>query len=100
MSVNLSPVGGVAQQFFDNNGQPLSGGKIYTYASGTTTPQTVYTSSAAGTPHSNPIILDSAGRVPGGGGAGRPTGAAAGCHRGPGDGTDPPSCAEPAASDQ
>ena len=66
MSVTLSPVGGVAQQFFDNNGQPLSGGKIYTYASGTTTPQTCYTSATGTTPHSNPIILDSAGRVPGG----------------------------------
>lgn len=66
MSVTLSPVGGVAQQFFDNNGQPLSGGKIYTYASGTTTPQATYTSATGTTPHSNPIILDSAGRVPGG----------------------------------
>lgn len=66
MTVSLSPVGGVAQQFFDNNGQPLSGGKIYTYASGTTTPQATYTSATGVTPHSNPIILDSAGRVPGG----------------------------------
>lgn len=66
MSVNLSPVGGVAQQFFDNNGQPLSGGKIYTYASGTTTPQTTYTSAAGVTAHANPIILNSAGRVPSG----------------------------------
>lgn len=66
MSVTLSPIGGVAGQFFDNNGQPLSGGKIYTYAAGTTTPQACYTSAAGSTPHSNPIILDSAGRVPGG----------------------------------
>lgn len=66
MAVNLSPVGGVAQQFFDNNGNPLSGGKIYTYAAGTTTPQATYVSAAGATPHSNPIILDSAGRVPGG----------------------------------
>ena len=66
MSVTLSPIGGVAGQFFDNNGQPLSGGKIYTYAAGTTTPQACYTSAAGSTPHSNPIVLDSAGRVPGG----------------------------------
>lgn len=66
MAVNLSPLGGAAQQFFDNNGVILSGGKIYTYAAGTTTPQTTYTSSSGATPHSNPIILDSAGRVPGG----------------------------------
>jgi len=61
-----SPIGGFAAQFFDNNGQPLSGGKIYTYAAGTTTPQATYTSALGVTPHANPIVLDSAGRVPGG----------------------------------
>jgi len=66
MAVNLSPVGGVAGQFFDNNGNPLSGGKIFTYASGTTTNQATYTSASGGTAHANPIILDSAGRVPSG----------------------------------
>jgi hypothetical protein len=66
MAVNLSPVGGVAAQFFTNNGVPLAGGKIFTYAAGTTTNQTTYTSSSGGTAHTNPIILDSAGRVPGG----------------------------------
>lgn len=66
MSVNPSPIGGYAGQFFDNNGQPLSGGKIYTYAAGTTTPQATFTNSLGSTPHSNPIVLDSTGRVPGG----------------------------------
>jgi len=66
MSVNPSPIGGFAGQFFDNNGQPLSGGKVYTYAAGTTTPQATYTSALGITPHANPIVLDSAGRVPGG----------------------------------
>jgi hypothetical protein len=66
MAVFLSPVGGVAAQFFDNNGIPLSGGKLYTYAAGTTTPQTTYTTSLGNISHSNPIILNSAGRVPGG----------------------------------
>jgi hypothetical protein len=66
MAVFLSPVGGVAAQFFSNNGVPLAGGKLFTYAAGTTTPQVSYTSSAGNTAHSNPIILDSAGRVPGG----------------------------------
>ena len=64
MAVNLSPVGGVAAQFFDNDGNVLSGGKIYTYAAGTSTPQATYTTSSGSIPHSNPIILDSAGRVP------------------------------------
>jgi hypothetical protein len=66
MAVFLSPVGGVAAQFFDNNGTPLAGGKLYTYLAGTTTPQVTYTSSSGVTAHTNPIILDSAGRVPSG----------------------------------
>jgi len=66
MAVNLSPVGGVAGQFFDNNGNPLSGGKIFTYASGTTTNQVTYTNATGTIAHTNPIILDSAGRVPSG----------------------------------
>ena len=66
MAVNLSPIGGVAAQFFDNSGNILSGGKIYTYTAGTTTPQTTYTSSSGATAHANPIILDAAGRVPSG----------------------------------
>lgn len=62
----LSLFGGVGAQFFDNNGVILSGGKIYTYAAGTTTPAPTYTSSSGAATHANPIILDSAGRVPGG----------------------------------
>lgn len=64
--VYLSSFGGVAAQFFSNNGTPLAGGKIYTYLAGTTTPAATYTSSTGNTAHSNPIILDSGGRVPGG----------------------------------
>lgn len=66
MAVNLSPVGGAAAQFFSNNGVILSGGKIYTYAAGTTTNQATYTSASGAIAHTNPIILDSAGRVPSG----------------------------------
>jgi parallel beta-helix repeat protein len=66
MTVLLSPVGGVAAQFFDNNGNPLSGGKLFSYAAGTTTPAATYTSSLGTTAHTNPIILDAGGRVPGG----------------------------------
>ena len=65
MSVFLSPVGGAGAQFFDNNGSPLSGGKLYTYSAGTTTPQTTYTSSSGAIANSNPIVFDAAGRVPG-----------------------------------
>jgi hypothetical protein len=49
------------QQFFDANGQPLVGGKIYTYAAGTTTPITTYVDAAGITTNTNPIILDSRG---------------------------------------
>ena len=65
-SVSLSAFGGVGWQFFDNNGAPLAGGLIYTYEAGTTTPQATYTTSAATVAHTNPIVLNSAGRVPGG----------------------------------
>ena len=66
MAVNLSLFAGAGWQFFTNSGTPLSGGLIYTYAAGTTTNQATYTSSSGGTAHPNPIVLDSAGRVPGG----------------------------------
>ena len=66
MTVLLSPVGGVAAQFLDNNGNPLSGGKLFSYSAGTTTPAATFTSSLGVTPHTNPIVLDSGGRVPGG----------------------------------
>lgn len=46
---------------FDTNGNPLSGGKLYTYAAGTTTPLAT-TKDAAGTPNTNPIILDQYGQ--------------------------------------
>ena len=65
-TVSLSIFGGVGAQFFDNNGVILSGGKIYTYEAGTSTPLATYTSSTGNTAHTNPIVLDSAGRVPGG----------------------------------
>lgn len=65
-AVSLSIFGGVGAQFFDNSGYVLSGGKIYTYEAGTTTPLATYTSSTGNTAHTNPIVLDSAGRVPGG----------------------------------
>jgi hypothetical protein len=45
---------------------PLAGGLIYSYAAGTTTPKTTYTSSLGTIAHPNPIILNSAGRVPSG----------------------------------
>lgn len=50
-------------QFFDNNGDPLSGGKIYTYITATSTPKATYTDATGGSSHPNPVVLDSAGRA-------------------------------------
>jgi len=66
MSVFLSPIGGAGWQFFNNDGTVLAGGKLQTYIAGTSTPKTSYTTSTGNIAHTNPIILDSAGRVPGG----------------------------------
>lgn len=67
MAVYLAPIAGVAAQFFDNNGNPLSGGKLYTYQAGTTTTAVTYTTNAGVNLHTNPIVLDSGGRIPNGG---------------------------------
>ena len=67
MAVFLSPVGGVAAQFFTNTGAVLTGGKLYTYAAGTTTPLPSYTTNLGNVARTNPIVLDAAGRVPDGG---------------------------------
>ena len=64
MSVFISSVAGAAAQFFDNSGNVLTGGKLYTYLAGTTTFADTYTSSTGTVLNTNPIILDSAGRVP------------------------------------
>lgn len=64
MPVNLSPVGGAAAQFFTDAGDVLTGGKLYSYAAGTTTPAPTYTTNAGNVAHPNPIILNAAGRVP------------------------------------
>jgi len=58
---NLAPY--VFWQNFDNNGNPLAGGKVYTYEAGTSTPKATYTDSGGLTANANPVILDSAGRA-------------------------------------
>ena len=63
MTVVISLFAGIGAQFFDNSGVPLTGGLVYTYAAGTTSPLPTYTSSTGITPHTNPIVLDAAGRV-------------------------------------
>jgi hypothetical protein len=63
MTVVLSSFAGAGWQFFDSNGDPLAGGKIYVYSAGTTTPATTYTSNLGTVQNTNPIILDAAGRL-------------------------------------
>jgi len=48
--------------FSDNDGNPLSGGKIETYLAGTTTPQTTYTDASGTVANANPVVCDSSGR--------------------------------------
>jgi hypothetical protein len=50
-------------QFFDANGNPLVGGKLFTYAAGTTTPQATYTDYNGATANTNPVIFNSRGEA-------------------------------------
>lgn len=49
-------------QFFDSNGIPLAGGKLFSYAAGTTTPQPTFTDATGSVQNPNPLILDSEGK--------------------------------------
>jgi len=63
MSVNLSPIGnGVT--FLGTTGLPLSGGKIYTYQAGSSTPLATYTTVNGTIANANPIVLGTDGRTP------------------------------------
>jgi hypothetical protein len=53
------------QQFFDNNGLPLSNGTLGTFAAGTSTPQTVWTDSLGTIAYAQPIPLNASGRPAG-----------------------------------
>jgi hypothetical protein len=58
-SVKLSPLFNDAQ--LDNNGLPLSGGLVYWYLAGTSTPVTVYAESTGSTVNTNPVVLTTRG---------------------------------------
>lgn len=59
--VGLPPV--IKFREFDSNGDPLAGGKLYTYAAGTSTPLATYSDSTGSAANANPVILDSDGRA-------------------------------------
>lgn len=61
MSAHLAPV--FKQKFTDSNGYPLSGGKLYSYEAGTSTPLATYNSRAGNVANDNPVILDSNGEA-------------------------------------
>jgi hypothetical protein len=61
MSVSLAPQ--IRFVGRDNNGNIIPGGKLFTYAAGTTTKQASYTDSTGGTPNVNPVILDGRGEA-------------------------------------
>lgn len=61
MATALSP--SAKQQFFTAAGVPLVGGKLYTYAAGTSTPLATYVDSAGVTANTNPVIMDSRGEA-------------------------------------
>lgn len=53
-------------QFLNSAGVPYAGGKLYFYATASSTPLATYNDPDLDTPHanSNPVVLDSAGRLP------------------------------------
>lgn len=61
MPTILAPV--LRQRFFDSNGEPLAGGRLYSYQAGTSTPQATYTDQSGGVANANPVILDAAGEA-------------------------------------
>lgn len=54
----------IETRFLDANGDPLSGGKVYAYIAGTTTPKDTFFESSMdpGTENTNPVVLDAYGR--------------------------------------
>ncbi len=50
-------------RYFDRNGKPLSGGKVYAYELGTMIPKPTFNDAQGQVPNSNPIILDAAGQA-------------------------------------
>lgn len=61
MSTRLLP--NLKQRYLDHNGQPLAGGKVYSYIASTVTPAATYTDQSGSTPNTNPVILDANGEA-------------------------------------
>jgi hypothetical protein len=63
MAVNFAPIFN-GWQGFTPSGIPLSGGLVWTYLAGTSTPAASYTTNVGNIANSNPIQLDAGGRPP------------------------------------
>lgn len=61
--MNLPCLPFVPARWFDNDGDILSGGKLYFWEAGTTTPKDTYSDYLGTTPNTNPVILDSSGHA-------------------------------------
>jgi hypothetical protein len=61
MTTQISPL--PIQRFYDNNNFPLSGGQLYTYIAGTTTPLPTFTDSTGVTANSNPVVMNARGEA-------------------------------------
>lgn len=53
-----------ASRALDANANPFAGAKWYFYATGTLTPQSVYTTAALSVAHANPVVADAGGKFP------------------------------------
>lgn len=51
------------EQFYDGAGNPMAGGQLFFFASGTSTPQNTFNDSGLTIANPNPVVLDSAGRA-------------------------------------
>jgi len=60
----MSRLNTVGVQYFDDNGDPLGGGKLNFYETSTTTRKNTYSDYAETTANANPVVLTAAGRQP------------------------------------
>jgi hypothetical protein len=51
------------QRYFNNDGTPAAGGKLWTYAAGTSNPKATYSDAAGTIPNPNPVPLDAHGEA-------------------------------------
>lgn len=61
MATNIIPSPSIREFFYDQEGNPLVGGKLFSYKAGTNEPKDTYTDSTGLYTNTNPIILDDSG---------------------------------------